>query len=482
MRKSMIMLIMLCCMVFVGHTMACASDADYQIKNPLIQGRGSEMHMTWINPSVSTISSIKVYDVTADKTEVTFTPVTTSGGRNTIKLTGVSNASYKYLIEMSFTDHNAISYYFYGQFSNSNCYVAPPGWNLGSLPVKARISTEVEEDGNTALRLQTYRLSGESGYLSIDQNIPQELNKKYKLRIKYKTQEDPNFRVRLFWSGQAYADIKTKATEWTQYEIEFTPTSSSNSKLMFYIDNNISQNILIDDVELYKSDDDGVTWGSNLVYNGTFEEGYEEICSDVAQLTEEVGNGQLKISWENPEETVFMHSRVYIKDDEDLLLRAELSADESEITLTGLNNDEEYEIVVKAVDKYGRETEGVVLQAMPTAPDYEISDLFFYKFEEGTSASTEEITPGDMNCIFRVINNKLSDGMGVQSLVVMYNDEKTINKVFSSGSQTAWMGVPLPVECMFNVSEEDSYVEIYIWSSLTEMDILVPRKVYNVKK
>ena len=475
MKKNVIMLLILCCTLIFGSTMVSAAETDYEIQQPIVRGTANSIVLTWKNPAVSTISDIKLYDITNGKTEISFTANKTANVRNEVVVSGLTgNATYKYLIEISFSDHNTVTYQFYGQTVAANRYSAPPSWMWGTLSEKTEISTVVEADGNTAARLTSNRGHwSESGVLCIIQNIASNAGKKYKTKFSYKSKNAPNFHVRLFWGNTS--NVSVASQDWTDYEVEFVASNISQENYMFYTTAG-EQDFYIDNVELYLYDDATGEYGDNLIVNGTFEEGFGAICSDVTNANKVEKDGQVNISWQNPSEAIFLHSRVYIKSGNDLLLRGELPANESSMTLTNLNNEETYEIVIKAVDKYGRETSGVVLQAVPTAPDYEISELVSSNIVDG------EIIPGDIYCVFQATNNKLIDGLKVQSLVITYNDDKTINNVFSSGPVTVSKGVQLPVDCLASVSNLDSYVEVYIWSSLADMDVLVPHKVYNVKK
>jgi len=113
---------------------AYATVADYQIKQPISRGTGSGVVLTWKNPAVETISGIKVYDITNGKTEVTFTPVLTKNGRNEVAVTGLTaNTTYKYLVEMSFTDRDTIFYQLYANSANGNKYIAPASWYIGNV-------------------------------------------------------------------------------------------------------------------------------------------------------------------------------------------------------------------------------------------------------------------------------------------------------------------------------------------------------------
>ena len=297
---------------------------------------------------------------------------------------------------MSFTDHDTIAYDLYANTASANRYTVPAYWMWGALTEKTEISTVVENDGNTAARLVSNRSHwSESGNLSIIQNLTANLNQKYKVKFDYKTKTTPDFYVRLFWG--ATANIKAAANEWTTVEKEFTPTSASQQNVMFYSTAGGCQDILIDNVEVYLYDEATGEYGENLIKNGSFENS-GDACEDVADIVTAEENGLTTVTWTNPSDATFLHTRVYLKNSEGLLFRGDLPANVNSCTIDAAG----YEVVVKAVDKFGREA-GFVAPVVPEL-DWEVNS-----FEILGADGEVAVTPGTGITAKAVISKYVDD-------------------------------------------------------------------------
>jgi len=472
MRKRIIPIFMLCFAIFIGSTFVYAADSDYQISRQMVTGNGTNIYISWKNPLVSTINSIKVYDVTtANATQITCTPVTTSGGLNRIEHTGVtSGAIYKYKIEMNFTDHDPIIYHMYGTTSGENEYTAPANWMRGTVNKNQQFSTVVENDENTALKMVSTQSSWSEGDLRVIQNVSFTANTKYLVKFDYKGYVKDMY-VQLGNKNTAGTKLTATKDSWTTQSYELTPTGG-NAQFFFNVAASAGVDFMIDNVSIQAWDAATETYGENLIKNGDFESGGNS-CSAVTDVVAEAGNRQLTLSWNNPTETTFMHTRVYIKLGGELFFKANVPGTEESFLLNDLINGQNYELVVKAVDKYGRETLGNSVIAVPTEPAYELGELNF--------GADGQVETGTQTCSIMVKNNKLTEGYNIQILVVAYDEDGAIANTFSSGPQNIAIGTePMPVICNAEITSEHSKVQVYVWSSLADMDILIPYKEYSV--
>ena len=472
MRKTFISLFMLCVALFIGSTFAYAAESDYQISRQMVTGNGTNIYISWKNPSVDTINTIKIYDVTTEvATEVSCTPATGSGKLNRIEHTGVSsNTTYKYRVEMSFTDHTPIVYHMYGTTSGENEYTAPANWMRGIVNKNQQFSTVVENDENTALKMVSTQGSWNEGDLRVIQNVSFTANTKYLVKFDYKGYVKDMY-VQLGNKNTAGTKLTATKDSWTTQSYELTPTGG-NAQFFFNVAASAGVDFMIDNVSIQAWDATTGAYGENLIKNGDFESSGTG-CSAVTELAAEAGNERLTLSWNNPTEDTFQHTRVYIKTDDGLFFKANVPGTENSFLIDGLTNEQNYEIVVKAVDKYGRETSGASVIAAPTVPAYELGELSF-----GTDG---QVGTGTQTCSITVKNNKLTDGFKIQLLAITFDEGGAIDKVFSTGPQSLAINTePETVSCSVEITAEHSKVQVYVWSSLTDMDILVPYKEYSV--
>ena len=364
-------------------TLVYAAEADYQVKSLMVTGgsSGTALSISWFNPSVGTISDIKLYDVTNGKTEIEFTPNKESGKINRVMLSNVTaNTTYKYRLEMSFTDHETVVYdvYRYTSSSENNKYTAPSKWNRDNVPIDNQFSTVKEENENTALRMVSTQ--SETKDFAVNQTVDLTAGKGYKVTFTYKGNVN-NFYVKVGGSQSQVISSRVNTDEWTTVTKEWQSISDvSSKKLVLKVANNGGVDVLIDNVTLQMKDDQG-NYGENLIQNGDFENS-GDTCGEVTNVTTQTDDRVTTVNWTNPTDNKFLHTRVYLDDGENLLLRAELPNTENSYSLDASG----YEVVVKAVDKYGRE--------VVTIPDLTIESFGILSSDVALNTGSS-VVPGD---------------------------------------------------------------------------------------
>ncbi|MBI9098226.1 MAG: choice-of-anchor D domain-containing protein [Spirochaetaceae bacterium] len=89
-------------------------------------------------------------------------------------------------------------------------------------------------------------------------------------------------------------------------------------------------------------------------------------CSDVTELNSQSGNGNLLLTWVNPPEEDYEQAQLELTPEVSTISRPLIvKGTETSVLISGLMNDTEYEIVIKAMDKAGNVSEGVSIKDTP---------------------------------------------------------------------------------------------------------------------
>ena len=195
------------------------------------------------------------------------------------------------------------------------------------------------------------------------------------------------------------------ANEWCEIEYRFTYTQGS-SVIKFvnwaggswYIDNFSLKQVLKD------AGGEITGYGEELVKNGSFEEDIDYVpCGEISSAAVVNLDGGAQITWDNPSDADFLACMIYkVEKNEEVFL---YRVTENSVTVSGLANGVEAEILIKTEDAWGNISEGLVVKVLPVADPFKKTGVIYRLNGEETTA----IAPGELEAEVCYKNNRMAE-------------------------------------------------------------------------
>lgn len=462
------------------------TEADYYPYTPTINGYdtdGTSLSISWRNP-VAKASMISVYDITVPAAPVLVRADydTTSGKAVSDVITGLEkDGLYTYKVEFEFADHAPTSVVLSDvtgettstmtQIAGSNWYMKMPDGNQ-VLP-QINIDTDTTHDGSKGSLHISNNYVNDNGielwYNRFDGYVldpTAEYTFSVWLKMDQCKLEHGDYIAQI--SNQAWwgADFKNseKSCDWTKYECTFTDPNASASWAVIranFARANV-KDIWIDDISLVKT---GTT--ENLLVQSDFEDFSEPMPVTDANATS-VGDGTVNVSYRARD-----CDRVYVYQNlgNAVVLRANVSADANSVTIEGLKNDVDNQLILKTMNSSLVMSSDVSIMAKPTAPAISTGNYKLYSGSEEVS----EIKAGEMTVKLSVKNNDRDDKFTPCYIVALYNDGEMVDyevvdttSIAKGETKTLSASVTVP-----EITAEDNYkIKAFLWNDFKTMGIL----------
>lgn len=373
-------------LVFCVNVFAAAADKyEYEPGNFILDRSNT---LSWKNPTSDKLQTVSVYMISDDGTETdvskkltAVTPAGVTAAANTpsaiVKLPGASNSEERACncsLIFSFSDgtvRNLIIGDTYdksalfiqkGQSAtldpnNSGEYLSVDLYQNDKAAAKASLSNTVVKSGGTALKIESNNVESEYFSVSFKGLI---INTSYHVSMQINTIEESEYN----FDGVTIT-LPNTGGEWKTLEFDYNMGSSPYFKIMPV---GASREVYFDDISFT------VKGESNAYLVMGFET--RNVSAPTYGMFETVdtavGDGAVKLKWEEQRTTAPGYINVYEKDvEKGLLLRARLkTGGSSQITLSGFINDKRYTFCIKnqgssIVWGYGLETDGIIVDAIP---------------------------------------------------------------------------------------------------------------------
>jgi len=278
------------------------------------------------------------------------------------------------------------------------------------------------------------------------------------------------------WSNfKSYIVSEPDANGWVN--VVYSASGVSSKPLQVLAEHRTD--LLIDDIEVWEMSEGERT---SQIYKQDFNSLDAEVA-DVQNVKAEVGRAHAIISWEAPSEAKTV--KVFVKDGDNLSLRAEVPAQVSGVEFAWLKNDYIYTYVIKAVDSYNNESGGVEITFTPTPDDFECFEFGLYKnyvYQDGFYGNT------DFNATAVLKNNKIEEGQNAQIIAVLRKDGERIAATASAITnipKTKYNENGTEISTTINVpdvSDGEYEISVYLWDGIEDMTILTPFEIYHEKK
>ena len=181
----------------------------------------------------------------------------------------------------------------------------------------------------------------------------------------------------IFYSTDARAD-GNPTYDWVKQDIDFTTSRNATTAAFQFIiayGDGSKGEVWIDDVSLYKLSD-GAPTGENLILNGGFESGIDNVAPDnVTGASVESGDGYMAVSWTDPMASDLKAVNIFVND----VLWGVANPGEEYYLIENVENGQEYKITLTTEDTNENVSDGVVLYGYPKGetplPDVSADDI-----------------------------------------------------------------------------------------------------------
>ncbi|MBO5059934.1 MAG: hypothetical protein J6C82_03370 [Clostridia bacterium] len=463
---------------------------------------GTAVKLTWRNP-VTAPSKVSLYDIT-DAENVTLIANNLPTDADTAVETSVEGLAVDtekvYKVVFDFADHASTSMILSGYtevFSSGDknkisgsdwtVFIDSPGTNFNVADGMSVDTTVGYGGSNASLHISNNHTSG-VGYALLKfyddaANPLIKVGEKWTLSLKLKAVEyDQKDAANVMqpYNTAYYAYIKNGSTsfpdlgykaetfDWITVSKTITVTQGDVDwpYIFIRIPRMLAKDMWIDDITFCKQNEDG-TYGENVIEGGDFENTTAARDVTEAKVTA-VGDGTASISYSIPSGT--KEVLVYEKLGNELVIRA-TAQDLDSLTIDGLTNDVENELVIKTLGNEYTLSNGVTLTATPKSPEYQTGD---YELYSGVT-ETSTVAAGDMTVKLYVKNNRVSTGFVPCYIVALYNGNTLVDfdivddvTIAVDAEHTYEGTVTVPT-----ITDGDDYkIKAFLWEDLENMGIL----------
>lgn len=438
--------------------------------------------ISWINPAVTELSEIKIYDISGGKNELIAENISTAPGKSVFYEVSelATGQTYQYKVIFSFGSKGSDTYFVYGTPSTSTSS-KKGSWNLGTVqngtaafcPAGLSIDTSEAKEGSASLKFET-NIDGESvpalksNIYAVATQSADMMNGKYQISFWMKQKNmlakpRATMNFKLFDGNQLF--LNTPGEDWTYYEFLYDYDANGENTLTFTYDR-ICDGLWIDDVQVRKyNTETGTPEGDNLISDGSFENLVSETAGVVTGITAVPGVGSVTVSDYNVTGS-YSRTDIYQKVFDNFEYRGSIAADVSSFGITGLKKDEDvtFRLVPVNVDGISGTSGDVTVRTV--LPEYEVGDAVLYDSLNRKVNTISDI--GTYTVKISLKNNLIAGGLPYDGMAALYKDGALI-KVFSKNGSVRKTGknanaaeLTIPVE----IQESGNYtLEFYLIDS-----------------
>lgn len=441
---------------------------------------GTKAEISWRNPPIA-CSKVSLYDVTNPLNPVLISDECSTAAEEGVTVTAedlTPDQQYIYKVIYEFADHDATSMIIGGyadQYVSKTSAISGSGWSVHTNAatknaVAVNIDTNVKASGNASLHISSNGLSYGNTWLRHQVDAANIVSGKvYVLSLKVKADQ---YIPRESLIGMVYQQgwwqyIKDKTTGPFDYDwltISKEITISATDKDWPFVDILVprmtAKDMWIDDITFCEK---GTT--DNIISGGGFES-YVDAFDVTAAAVQSVGDGSATIGYTIPAGTQAVY--IYQKVGNKLIQRANVSELES-VTIDGLQNGEENELVIKTLSTGYVLSSGVTVTAVPVASGYRTG---YYKLYKGTQQITKA-EPGEMTVKLDVTNLAMGSNFTPCYIVALYDGARMVDCVVSD-DVTIGEGETKTLSASVTVGAdmEDCKVKAFLWRDYETMGIL----------
>lgn len=451
---------------------------DYEPKNPLVTiANANKLNISWRNPAAPALSKVSLYEITTGKSVLLSDTLSTGADAVCGYTADASSGIHVYKLIYNFEDGKNTEVVLAKAAKEDRWNTETVGsWSLNGAssvdnpPVSAVYDYNVYNSAAPSIRVYSNIAEYKDGVvaeLTLQPAQSLQANQKYRLTYSIKGnniafawlrggnwETDLTFPV-LWEKVESFSDWETKT-------VDFTAKGSDYGIQLAII--NPTEDMWLDDISIYALDENDNITGNNLFEGvGTGDNITRTANLDNVKIGKNYNNGAT-VQWKAAADTM---AAVYLKDGEELKLRAYVPASLGSVNIENLINDEDAELVVKAV-KEGVPSEGISVMAHPI-PD----PVVFGEYNMTTNNNERTVT-------ITVKNNAAGDNYTAQLILATYDGDMLLNIAKTSEPisipQTEANATPVTLTETITL-EEGETLKAFLWDSIEGMTPLKPMEI-----
>lgn len=450
-----------------------AENSMYEPTNVIVTGGDKTVCMSWKNPAAGTITKVSLYLLSqGNPDELISDGFSTAGGAVCLQKITVPDWGKRYCrLVFEFSDHEAVNMllegyaYNFHDLNSAHKTDAPfDGWALEyglitdrAIPFEVTADKSFDNGNGHSLHISSNN-SDVNTVVKIRSSVKLEAGKytvKYRkkwsdvktegaIKLMLGSEGNSNCHKTISYAGDAGENNSVS------YDAEVTKAYAGG--IFFEIGKGVMGDFWIDDLEIYKKDENGNITGENLVPNGSFDSLKSAAPNNLENLSVKPENGGCTASYDIPAAD---HVNIYEKNsDGSLSLRAIIRDERTTVTLPGLKNGKKYTFVFKTVNQYKMESEGTEATVEPTPFAYYIGDKRIYS-----------LTPGDIT-VKVTARNSAEDTKTAALMLALYENgvlkeiARNVQPVDGNGYRELFATLNVPES-----GENSHSVKAFLWES-----------------
>ncbi len=469
---------------------------EYQALEFIAAPGNGKIGLSWVNPVTGDLSDVELYDITNGEwillsDEISNTPSAVIN----YPVEGLTNgASYRFAVKFEFKSKPAFTYFVSGSPASGNVAGIGDKWRFvdfkngaaGYCPANMSLSDDTMSGDGYSVRLRTNidktipDLSGNI-YLRYYHSIEAEANANYKLTFKAKC-EGIDGKIQLLWNWNPFDEYApswacpelTGTKDWAEYE--YTLTSGDKTPGYVHFLSDVVGTLYLDDIEMYKLDENGEKTGDNLFAESTFDGLYNDEVGMIDSV-DVIDCGMNNVTFSYSAGSNVAGINLYQKVFDNYEYRGNLDLENTLLNIDKLSIGTEYTYMFVPYNSVGVEGEGVEVTAITDIPDYELTAPVLYKASNivggisGESQYTVQTT---------VKNYKIED-MKYAQCVCVYKDGTLVNmyvtdKILEPQDKNK---AAVKVNTSFNLDGTEDMVKVFILDSVENMNKLNTTTIFE---
>lgn len=451
---------------------------DYEPKNPLVTiANANKLNISWRNPAAPALSKVSLYEITTGKSVLLSDTLSTGADVVCGYTADASSGIHVYKLIYNFEDGKNTEVVLAKAAKEDRWNTETVGsWSLNGAssgdnpPVSAVYDYNVYNSAAPSIRVYSniaeYK-DGVAAELTLRPTQVLQVNQKYRLTYSIKGN---NIEFAWFRGGNWETGLESPVpwgntesfSDWKTKTVDFT-AKGSDYGIQFAIINP-TEDMWLDDISIYALDENDNITGNNLFEGvGTGDNITRTANLDNVKIGKNYNNGAI-VQWKAAADTM---AAVYLKDGEELKLRAYVPASLGSVNIENLINDEDAELVVKAV-KEGVPSEGISVMAHPI-PD----PVVFGEYNMTTNNNERTVT-------ITVKNNAAGDNYTAQLILATYDGDMLLNIAKTSEPisipQTEANATPVTLTETITL-EEGETLKAFLWDGIEGMTPLKPMEI-----
>jgi len=278
------------------------------------------------------------------------------------------------------------------------------------------------------------------------------------------------------WSnGTKAVDYKNITDKWEYHEITMKNLPANGTQLLILVRDKC-EDLWIDDISVIKDGEE-----NNLISNPECEVESVVDLEALLNVKYEAMDKKVRLTWTNALLNQTECVNIYDLHGETQSFKGKYS--DNEAIVYDLINDKEHTLILKPLDKNGKEGKEVRVKVVPTAPAYSLLNEQFSKDNQ----IIDKVESGNIVGSVLVKNKSMGDDFKVTLIAALYDGEEMVtygiseNTVLQKENSEEEEELTVNITVPDDADEKDYQLKLFMWDSVKDKNILKACKIIETK-